>query len=188
METINKIFDYVRVAMWAGAAILLSLPWLAMRFFPEAGVNWTGSDFIVMGALLLIVCGTVEFGARMSENLLYRVGVIVAVGTGFLTVWVNLAVGMILSEGNPENLVFLGVLAIALIGAFVVRFSARGMARVMLAAGIAQALIAAVVAVVKLDDLYTATLIGLFALPWLLSAGLFHLAAEKWEFVRARPG
>ena len=38
------------------------------------------------GVLLLVACGTVEIGARMSGNLLYRAGVIVAVGIGFLKV------------------------------------------------------------------------------------------------------
>lgn len=188
MDSINKFFNYLRGLMWFGAAALLSLPALAMRFFPEAGFNWTAGDFVVMGVMLLIACGTVELGARMSEQLLYRVGVIVAVGTGLLTVWVNLAVGMIRGEGNPQNLMFLGVLAIALLGGFAVRFAAKGMARVMLAAAIAQALIAAAVAVVPLDELYIASLIGLFALPWLLAAGLFHLAAGNREFVRARQG
>ena len=178
MDDSSKLFGYWRILMWGGAAALLALPALAMRFYPDAGVNWSGGDFVVMGALLLVACSAVEIGARMSSHLLYRLGVIVAVGTGFLTVWVNLAVGMIQGEGNPMNLVFLGVLAIALLGAFAVRFAARGMARVMLAAGIAQALIGGCVALAGLDQLYVAALIGLFALPWWLAAGLFQTAAK----------
>ena len=115
----------------------------------------------------------------MSTDLLHRAGVIVAVGTAFLTVWVNLAVGMIQGEGNPMNLAFLGVLAIALFGAFAVRFAAQGMARVMIAAGIAQALIGVMVALAGLEQLYVAALIGLFALPWWLAAGLFQAAAKS---------
>ena len=34
---------------WGGAAVLLSLPLIARRFTGE--VNWTGSDFLVMGAV-----------------------------------------------------------------------------------------------------------------------------------------
>lgn len=178
MDNSSKGFGYWRVLMWGGAAALLSLPALAMRFYPDAGVNWSGGDFVVMGALLLVACSAVEIGARMSNDLFYRAGVIVAVGTAFLTVWVNLAVGMIQGEGNSMNLAFLGVLAIALLGAFAVRFAAQGMARVMFAAGIAQALIGIAVALAGLDKLYVALLIGLFALPWWLAAGLFQAAAK----------
>jgi hypothetical protein len=148
-------------------------------------VNWTWHDFVVMGAMLGIACGTIEFIARLSDNFLYRLGAIVAVGTAVVTVWVNLAVGMILSERNPENLVFLGVIGIAAVGALVTRFAPRGMAVSMAAAGIAQALIATTVAVLSLDDLYTSLLIGAFALPWLLAAALFHKAAGGGELAHA---
>jgi len=33
--------------IWAGAAMLLSVPFVAMRFTSE--VNWSASDFVVMG-------------------------------------------------------------------------------------------------------------------------------------------
>ena len=177
MDNNDRLYGYWRIAMWGGAIVLLSLPAFAMQFTSE--VNWTARDFITMGAMLLIACSAIEIGARMSKNLFYRAGVIVAVGTGFVTVWVNLAAGMIQSERNPINLVFLGVLAISVLGACVVRFAAGGMARTMLVAGIAQASIAVYVAVAALDNHYTSMLIGLFALPWWLSAGLFRAAAKQ---------
>ena len=173
------MWGYWRVAMWGTAAALLSLPAIAMAFFPEAGVNWTGSDFVVMGVLLTLACVAVEIGARLADNLPYLAGVIFAVGTGFVTVWVNLAVGMIRSEDNTENLVFLGVLALALVGSLVVRFKARGMVKVMLATGALQAAIGIAVFATGLDELYIASLIAGFALPWLLSAGMFHLSAHR---------
>lgn len=179
MDNSSRFFGYWRILMWGGAAALLSLPALAMRFYPDAGVNWSSGDFLVMGALLLVACAAVEVGARMSNNLLYRAGVIVAVGTGFLTVWVNLAVGMIGEGNNRANLLFLGVLGIAILGSFAVRFVARGMAQIMLAAGIAQAGIATYVAFAALDKPQTAVLIGLFALPWWLAAGLFQASAKR---------
>jgi hypothetical protein len=136
--------------------------------------------------LLLVACSMVERGFRLaSNNQANDAGAIVAVGTGFVTIWANLAVGMILSERNLENLVFLGVIGIALVGAFFARFRAQGMAKAMLAAGIAQGVIALVVAVAPLDDLYTAGLIGAFALPWLLSAALFRQAAGDQAFAQA---
>ena len=181
------IWGYWRVAIWGGAAALLALPAIAMAFFPGAGVNWTGSDFVVMGLMLALACVAVEIGARMADNLPYLTGVVFAVGTGFVTVWVNLAVGMILSENNLENLVFLGVLALAIVGSLVVRFKARGMVKVMLCTGALQALIGFTVFAAGLDNLYTASLISAFALPWFLSAGMFQLSANgsSGDFARA---
>src|SRR5205085_1358181 len=83
-----------------------------------------------------------EVVARISENTAYRAASGIAIVTAFLTVWVNLAVGMLGSERNPANLLFGGVLAIALVGALLARFRPRGMARAMQAAATAQAAMA----------------------------------------------
>ena len=101
----------------------------------------------------------------------------VAIVTAFLTVWVNLAVGMLGSERNPANLLFGGVLAIALIGALVARFRPQGMARAMLATAAAQG----AMALYALFGGYAeVTLhIGMFVIPWLLSAQLFKKAARE---------
>jgi hypothetical protein len=177
METTSKIFGAVRVLMWASAAFLLSIPYFAMRFFPDWGFDWTGSDFVVMGVMLLIACALVEVGIRLARNnFAYFCGVVFAVGTGFVTVWANLAVGMILSENNLENLVFLLVLGTALVGAFAARFAAPGMARAMTAAASLQAVIGLVVGISGVERPYVAALIAGFAVPWLVSAACFRAA------------
>jgi hypothetical protein len=150
-----------------------------MRWWPEAGFDWTGADFVVMGIMLFIACGLVEVGMRLARNnFAYFAGTVFAVGTGFVTVWVNLAVGMILSEHNMENHVFLGVLAVALVGAFAARFVAPGMAKAMIAAAAAQALIGIVVGVAGMEEPYAALLIAGFAVPWLLAAACFQAASR----------
>lgn len=185
MEASNKIFSALRILIWTSAAFLLSLPAIGMKFFPAWGVDWDPGDFLIMGTLLLIACSLLEVGIRMARNSLsYFAATVFAVGAGFVTLWVNMAVGMILSERNLENLVFLGVVLIALIGAFVAKFRAPGLAKATLAAGIAQGLIALVVAATGLDDLYTSMLIGAFALPWLLSSALFRQAAGEQAFAQ----
>lgn len=88
----------LRPFLWGGAACLLLLPAVAMLWFPASGVNWTVSDFIAMGVLLAILCGLYEPGAWLSGNIAYRAGFGLAALTGFLTIWVNLAVGMLGSE------------------------------------------------------------------------------------------
>ena len=166
-----------RPVIWGGAAFLLSLPLLAMQFFPAGGVNWTLADFVVMGAMLSIACGAYELVAWLSGNTAYRAAAGVAILAGFLTVWVNLAVGMIGSEDNPYNLLFVGVLAVALAGALVARLRAGGMARAMGAAACAQALVATV-ALVAGRDPRGAVFSLLFAAPWLAAALLFRKAAR----------
>jgi hypothetical protein len=175
----SGILSLWRVAMWGGAAVLLALPAIAMAFFPDAGVNWTGSDFVAAALMLFIAGVTVEIGAYLADDLAYFGGVIFAAGTGLVTVWVNGAVGMIQDEGNALNLVFLLVISFAVAASLFVRFKARGMARAMLATAALQAAIGIYVFAGGLDDLFTAALITGFALPWCLAAGLFHLSANN---------
>lgn len=169
-----------RLAMWIGAALLLSLPAVAMRFTGE--VNWTAEDFIVFGAMLAAACGAVEFGAWLSRNRAYRAAFFVAVATGFMLVWITLAVGFIGDEGNPANLLFAGVLAVGITGAAIARFRAPGMARAMIATACAQALIVPVAWL--LDGALVAFLCLCFVAPWLLSAVLFRIAARGSASVR----
>jgi hypothetical protein len=163
-----------RIIMWGAAAFLLALPAIAMQFTGE--VDWDVRDFTVMGVMLATACGACELAARASTNGAYRIAAVIAVGTAFLTVWANLAVGMIGSEGNPYNLVFAGVIALALLGSIVVRFEANGMARVMiLAAAVQAAAGAAGLAADPRGALFTMA----FSAPWLLSALMFRLAARQ---------
>ncbi|HEY0413267.1 MAG TPA: hypothetical protein VGD66_08995 [Allosphingosinicella sp.] len=164
----------MRLALWGVLAALLALPAVAMRFHAE-GVDWSGADFVVMGVMLGLVGVGIELVVRASSSLAWRGGAAVAVLTAFLTIWVNLAVGMIGSENNPYNLVFAGVLLLALLGAFLGRFRAAGMAKAMAAAAAAQA---AAGAVGLSSDLRGAVFSMLFAGPWLLAAALFALAAR----------
>jgi hypothetical protein len=163
----------LRNLMWLGAAALLALPAIAMWRGVD-GVDWSGGDFVVMGLMLATLCGLVELGASLSRSLAYRAAFAIAAGTGFLTVWVNLAVGMIGNENNAANLVFAGVLGIAAIGTAAAGFRARGMAWAMVAAGVAQLGCAGFALVAGTP--HEAVLIALFALPWLLAAALFRTA------------
>ena len=168
-------WSYWRIAMWGGAALLLALPAIAMQL-NASGVDWSAGDFIVMGAMLGVACGACELAARASGNGSYRVAAGIAIGTAFLTVWVNLAVGMIGSEDNSYNQLFGGVLLLALGGSIAARFRPRGMAWAMVAAGIAQAVLGAIGLPV---DQRGAIFSMIFALPWLLAALLFRRAARE---------
>ena len=163
------------LAVWGGAAVLLSIPAIAMQF-EGTGFDWTLGDFVVMGVLLAMACGGYEIATRMSAHWAYRAGAAVAILTCFLTVWVNLAVGMVGDEGNPANLLFGGVILVAMIGAIVSGFRPRGVARAMQAAAVAQGVLA-VYALVA-GDLVAVLPIAFFMVPWLLGAQLFLKAAR----------
>lgn len=170
-----------RIALWAAAAGLLLLPAVAMQFTNE--VAWGPGDFVVFGVMLAAACGTFELAARLTGSPSYRAGVGVAVAAGFLLVWINLAVGIIGDEGHPANLLFGGVLAVAVVGAAVARFRPRGMARAMAATALAQGLVAVIaVAAGWGEPRAMAGITALFVALWLGAAGLFararHTAAS----------
>jgi hypothetical protein len=163
-----------RLTVWGGAAGLLLLPLVAMQLHAP-GVNWTGSDFVVMGAMLATACGLWELGLRLSRNRAYRAAVALAVVAGFLMTWMNLAVGIIGNEDNPLNLLFFAVLAIGMLGAPLARFRPLGMAGAMLAMAGAQAMVA--VATLIVGEM-TFVISGFFTAVWLASAALFAKAAR----------
>jgi hypothetical protein len=164
-----------RLMMWATAVLLLLLPWVAMEFTTE--VAWTGSDFLVFGAMLLAMCGACELAARASRSRAYRTAVMIAVVTALMLVWLNLAVGILGNEGNPANLMFAGVLGVALVGTVAARMRPRSMSWVLLATALAQALVAALALARGFG--FDALLAAIFVAPWLASAGLFRVAAAR---------
>ncbi len=162
-----------RMIGWGTAALLMLLPLVAMHYTDE--VNWTASDFLFMGVLLGGIGLAFEFMVRKSASLAYRLAAASALLATFLTIWVNAAVGMIGSPGNPLNLMFAGVLVIALSGAILARLNPAGMARAMLAAAIAQAVAGAVG--LSTDPRGAVLSMG-FAVLWLPAAALFRKAAS----------
>ncbi len=166
----------MRWVVWGGAAALLSLPLIAMQFTDE--VNWTASDFVFMGLMLGAVGVAFELAMRVARSSFYMLGAGIAAGTAFLVTWSNLAVGIIGNEDNPANLMFFGVVAVALIGTMLSRLQPRGMARAMVATAVAQA--ATVIATFVLEDqLRVSIIVAVFTGMWLLSSLLFSRAAEE---------
>lgn len=181
-STAPKFDRALRALVWGGAGALLLLPAVAMRFTSE--VDWTALDFVVMGVLLAVVCAGVELGLRLSRDGFYRAGFAAAAGGFFLTVWINLAVGAIGTEDDPANLMFAGVLAVLVCGAFAVRFRAAGMLRVLLATSAAQVLAALVAGIAgwglpESGPLQLAGVTLFFLVPWLTAAALFAKAAAR---------
>lgn len=163
-------------------ALLLLTPLVAMQFTNE--VNWTVSDFAFAGAVLVGAGIIYEFAAR-AGNLAYQAAVVTALGASVLTLWTTGAVGIIGSEANPGNLLYLAVVALAIIGALITGGRAAAMVGVTLLAGICTAL-APLIALagvanptrdVLSPEVWIAT--GVLTAAWLMSARLFWVSRPK---------
>ncbi|MCH5717302.1 hypothetical protein [Niabella hibiscisoli] len=88
MITQNK-----RLAGIIGAvAFLLTIPAIAMQFSNE--VNWSSSDFVVAGVLLLSTGLVIELALRKIKRMPYRLlTAAVILFIGFI-IWAELAVGI----------------------------------------------------------------------------------------------
>ena len=80
------------IAILLTVAVLLLIPLIAMQYTDE--VNWTLSDFVVMGILLLGTGLMCELLLRKVKKIGYRVVLVGIVLTAFLLIWLELAVGI----------------------------------------------------------------------------------------------
>ncbi|NBB87032.1 MAG: hypothetical protein GVY12_12570 [Bacteroidetes bacterium] len=175
-----------RVVAWTVAALLLLLPLVAMQFTDE--VHWTLGDFVVAGVLLFGALGVYEGTVRTTGEPAYRAAVGAALAGAFLLIWINGAVGIIGSEDHPANLMYGGVLALAVIGILIARFQPQGMAYALLATALAQALVPVLALLIWKPPMGSAeefigvagvfVLNGFFVALWLGSAWLFWKAAR----------
>lgn len=168
----------LRIAI--ATAILLLIPLVAMQFTKE--VSWSPADFAVAGVLLFGAGLTFELITKRTRDLTYRMAVGLAVASGLLLIWANLAVGIIGDEHNPMNLMYFGVLAVGIIGAVIARFRARGMASALYSTALAQ-LVVAVIAVFtglrgsSLAEVFLGN--GFFFVLFVLSGLLFQRASAN---------
>jgi hypothetical protein len=171
------------MAIWTAAGLILLLPLIARAFTDE--MNWDAADFILLGAMLATACGACELAGRTRDGGAYRAAVGVAVAAAFILVWMNLAVGVIGTEEDPANLMFAGVLAVAIVGAALARIRPRGMARASVATALAQMLVAVIALSAGMQHgghSPAAEILGVnasFAALWLTSAWLFLRAARE---------
>jgi hypothetical protein len=178
-----KLTHWLRIIAWGGATALFLLPVVAQQFSRE--MDWTLSDFATWAVMLLLATGAFELTLRASGSLAYRFAAAITIGVCFLLVWFSLAVGIIGSEDHPANLLYAGVLAIAVLGAAVTRARPRGLA--VTTATMAIAMIGIALAAVSLGwgagaERWPAPVIivnTVFATAWLIAAALFRAAARR---------
>jgi hypothetical protein len=167
--------NWIRPIAWGGATALILLPLAAMQLAPGSGVNWTLSDFVFAATVVGGVGLAFELTVRISPSWSYRAGAAVGLAAGFFLIWSNAAVGYI-GDDNPYNIVFFAIVALALLGALVARLRPKGMAIVMLAAGIAHAVAGGIGFP---QDPVTGPITLAFTAMWLTSAWLFHQTAQE---------
>jgi hypothetical protein len=163
-----------RVAGWTLAGLFLLVPLVAMWLTGE--VSRTAGDFIFAAVLIGLAGIIFELTSRISADGAYRGGVATALTASILIAWANGAVGMIGNGDDPYNLMFLGVIAIALLGSLLSRLRPAGMAWTMAAAGAAQA---ALGLGGMQGDVRGGIMSTLLAGLWLVAAALFRNSADS---------
>ena len=88
MITINKRILGIIIAI----GLLLSIPLLAMQFTNE--VNWTLTDFVIAGVLLLIFGFIIELVLQKVKKSNHRILIVLALITVLIVIWIELAVGI----------------------------------------------------------------------------------------------
>jgi len=89
----NKIFLGIALA----PALVLLIPLIAMQFTSE--VNWTLSDFIIMGVLLFGMGSMFVLVARKTRKE-HRLVIGIAFAAALLWIWAELAVGVFTTWGS----------------------------------------------------------------------------------------
>ena len=178
----DRLTSTLRLIGWTLVAALLITPAVAMRF--TEAVQWTMSDFLFAGIILIGAGVIAELAVRASGAWSYRIGAGLAVLASMLLIWINGAVGIIGSEDHPANLLYLGVVLAAFVGGVVSRFNAGGLSQSMIIAAVIQVVIG-VVAVLRGwgegSENWPQPVIVLsivFGLMWLASAALFRRASR----------
>lgn len=180
MLTRNAYRAVVGIAL--ATAFLLAWTDLAVSTIEEPdGLAWMAP----IGFFAVPVIGAViAYKETKTHGTAYRAAVGVALAVAFLLAWVNLAVGIIGSENNLANLMYIGVLAIGIIGAIVARFRPHGMARALFATALAQALVPVIALIIWKPPVTSGVLevLGVnafFVALFVGSALLFRYAARE---------
>ncbi len=173
------------VGVALATAFILLIPLLAAP-------AWSLADFVIAGALVFGTGLTYKLVAGKAGNIAYRAALGVALAAAFILVWVNLAVGVIGTSGDPANSMYIGVLFVGMIGAIIARLRPHGMVRALIAMALVQALVAAIALIAGLGypaspPLEILSVNGLFVALFVGSALLFGYAAREQTATGAGP-
>lgn len=151
--------------------LLILGPLVAQMVYEE--FLWSAMDFVVWTLLVGGAFSLLMLGAR-SQKKIYRLAVTVSVMTGFLTIWANLAVGIIGREDNPMNLLYFGFLAVGIVGALISRGRGEGLVITLGMMSVLHCGMALWLCAVLATS--TAWVTGILSALWCLAGILFHRA------------
>jgi hypothetical protein len=176
----QKSFYQSFLILVMGTSLILLVPVVAMMFTDE--VKWGVFDFVLIGALLMGTGLSYIVITRSRSSTAFKAGTALALLTGLFMIWANLGVGLIGSGPNFANLMYVAVVAVAIIGTVMAR-DASGMERTMYATAGTLGLIAivALVAMRQLDGSSAIEIIGVngFFAALFAASGLLFRAASK---------
>ena len=180
--------NYTRlIRITIATACLLLVPLVVMQFTDE--VSWGPVDFAIAAALLFGAGLVYELVSARMDNRSYRAAIGLAVIAALALIWVIIGVGFVGQAGDHADLLFIGVLVLGGIGAFVVRFRSAGMTRVLFVMTLCQAIVTVIALVAGLHKVsYTALeafLVGnvILVAMWGGSAWLFRKAGRELRHV-----
>lgn len=164
-----------RLIGWGSIAALMLAPAVAMRLTDE--VNWTGGDFLFAALMFGSVGLAAELTVRAHSSAAYRAGMGLMLAGCFLTIWINLAVGIVGGEENPVNSIFFLIPLLAIAGSALSGFRARGMVLVALALAAAQ--LATMLWLWLSGQGFPIGFTVFFGTLWLIAAALFRQAGRR---------
>lgn len=177
----ERLWASLRVIGWSLVAVLLLLPAIAMQFTQE--VAWSIGDFIVAGVLLIGTGTLVELLLRRSRDNAYRAGAVLALVGCLLLAWSNAAVGIVGAGANVVNVLYMALIGIAIAASYAAGFTARGMAKAMIATAVGQGAILLLAFAANLvphaGTFVTLLVNGFFLALWSAAALLFRKAAQR---------
>ena len=160
---------------------LLLVPFVAMQFTTD--VQWSLLDFVVAGTLIFGAGSVLVVSLRSAAHIAYRAGIVIAVGTTFLMIFANLAVGLIGSGPNAGNLMYGVSVAVLLAGLYLSKFKSLGMERTMFATALSVLLVGGTALMLKLQNLPGSSVMEVvgvsifFAVPYIIAGLLFRFVA-----------
>lgn len=173
------------------SALSVALVTVFLLLVPLAGklisneVEWSPGDFVIAGILLFSTGFTYKLVTMLEKNVIYRVATGLALASGLFLIWSNVAVGIIGSEDNPANAMYLAVIAIGVIGVVASKFQANKMAYAAFAMATTQLIITVIALILGLHHDPWSSLAeilsvnGFFITLFIVSGMLFRWAADE---------
>lgn len=159
-------------------------PWIAVGV--GIGRVTDLASMVSLGVNGVVIIGAImAYRETKTQNIAYRSAAGVALATAFILNWMIPAVGVLGRDGDPADLMYMGVLAVGFIGALIARFQPQGMARALFGTALAQALVAGIALIAGMHQSPISSvaeilaLNGFFVALWVGSAMLFRTAARE---------